>query len=108
MNKVQYIELLKLRGITGLSGKSIATAIKDSGGAATTEEMVKVNEAAMAYYLDKSMNLEKMVKSLTSKNESLAYKVTELSKRDDFLLALEGAGVDNWSGYEDAMDSLNE
>lgn len=53
MNKIQLIELLKLRGITELNGISIATAIAESGGDPTQAEMVKVNEAAMKYYIDK-------------------------------------------------------
>lgn len=31
-----------------------------------------------------------------------------LTERDAFLCALEGSGVDNWSGYEDAQDMLDE
>ncbi len=31
-----------------------------------------------------------------------------LLKRDEMLSALEGAGVDNWEGYDYAMDILNE
>lgn len=32
MNKIQYIKLLAMRGITELKGKSIAEAVKQSGG----------------------------------------------------------------------------
>jgi hypothetical protein len=31
-----------------------------------------------------------------------------LQEREKKLLALEGAGVDNWEGYDDAMSSLEE
>lgn len=57
MNKIQYIELLKLRGITDLKNRSIgltlAEAIKKSGGEPTIEEMVVVNENAMNYFFSK-------------------------------------------------------
>ena len=29
-----------------------------------------------------------------------------LQSRDNILLALEGSGVDNWEGYDDAMESV--
>ncbi len=32
----------------------------------------------------------------------------ELSKAEDKLIALECYGVDNWSGYGDAMSSMDE
>ncbi len=52
MNKIQYIQLLSLRGITELDkGQSVAEAIRKSGGEPTLEEMVKVNEASMKYYI---------------------------------------------------------
>ena len=31
-----------------------------------------------------------------------------LIKDSEFLLALQGAGVDNWGGYSDALESLEE
>lgn len=43
MNKLQYIELLRLRGITELRGWSIATALSLTGGDPTEAEMIKVN-----------------------------------------------------------------
>ncbi len=32
--------------------------------------------------------------------------INELQEREELLLALEGAGVDNWSGYSDAIESI--
>ena len=32
----------------------------------------------------------------------------KLNESDNKLLALEGAGVDNWSGYAEAMESLKD
>jgi hypothetical protein len=42
-NKLQYIELLKLRGITELKGISIGMAINKSGGVPTHLEVSQVN-----------------------------------------------------------------
>jgi hypothetical protein len=35
-------------------------------------------------------------------------RVEELEKSEMKLLALEGAGVDNWEGYDDAMEMMRE
>ena len=43
MNKLEYIELLKMRGITELKGISIATALRINGGEPTEIEMIIVN-----------------------------------------------------------------
>lgn len=43
MNKLQMIELLKLRGITELNGTTIGAALKESGGNGSLKEMAQVN-----------------------------------------------------------------
>ena len=39
--------------------------------------------------------------------ESLEESLEILKKRDDFLLALESAGVDNWQGYSYAYEIMD-
>ena len=56
---------------------------------------------AEQYYKRLSEWLEKRVEVLEEEN-------TKLDKRDDFLTALESAGVDNWQGYEHAQDIMEE
>ena len=38
------------------------------------------------------------------KNEVLQKQVEKLEKRDEWLSCLEAAGVDNWEGYDIAID----
>ena len=97
MNKIQYIKLLAMRGITELKGMSIAEAVRKSGGEPSDGEMVKVNEESMKYYAEK-WEEEK------AKNETLQKIVEKLEKRDEWLSCLEQAGVDNWEGLGVAVD----
>lgn len=97
MNKIQYIKLLAMRGITELKGISIAEAVRQTGGEPSDKEMVKVNEESMKYYSEK-WEEEKL------KNENLQKQVEKLEKRDEWLSCLEQAGVDNWEGFGVAID----
>jgi hypothetical protein len=97
MNKIQYIKLLNLRGITELKGMTIASAVRDTGGDPTDAEMATVNEQAMNHYIQKYQETEKARETLDRLN-------TELQEESDWLRCLEAAGVDNWEGYEIAQD----
>jgi predicted RNase H-like nuclease (RuvC/YqgF family) len=97
MNKIQYINLLAIRGITELEGITIAEAVRQTGGEPTEKEMVKVNEESMKYFAEK-WEEEKI------ENEILQKQIEKLKKRDEWLSCLEAAGVDNWEGYNDAID----
>ena len=101
MNKIQYIELLKLRGVVKLlEGESIAAAIKRTGGEPTESEMVKVNEAAMNYFIHEyNATKEEM--------EKVKVDLKEAQIDLKWLEALEAAGVDNWAGYDSAKEILN-
>lgn len=101
MNKIQFIKLLESRGITELKGITIAEAIRKSGGDPTLEEMVKVNEQCMIHYLEK---FEEEKKSGEAKLGILEKQIQELKERDEFLSCLEAAGIDNWDGYEYAVE----
>jgi len=101
MNKLQYIKLLELRGITDLKGKSLADALRESGGEGTLEEMVKVNEEVFKYYIDLYKKAEEKIKILDEENE-------EMQEDVNWLRCLEMAGVDNWEGYDMATDIQNE
>ena len=59
--------------------------------------MVKVNEECMIHYFEK---LEKQ-QAETKRLESI---LSILEKRDLFLRFLEAAGVDNWDGYDIAIE----
>jgi hypothetical protein len=101
MNKIQYIKLLAIRGITELKGITIADAVRRTGGKPSDKEMVKVNEESMKYFAEK-WEEEKV------KNEALQKLVQTLEKRDKWLSCLEAAGVDNWEGYDIAIDMVDE
>ena len=100
MNKIQYIKLLEMRGITELKGISIADAVKETGGNPSDKEMVIVNQKSMEYYIDE-LNKEK------AKTSVLEIEIEKLEKRDNFLCSLEAAGVDNWEGFDIAIDIMN-
>ena len=92
MNKIQHIELLKLRGISELKGSSVRNAIKNSGGNPTTEEMVKVNEASMIYYINRfkeeeSAKILALGEIINLKNVVEELNHTISSQRDDIELA---------------------
>ena len=100
MNKIQYIKLLNLRGYDEMpQGESIASLVRVSGGEPSPEEMVLVNESSMTYYIEKYTEQKTL-------NKELMKEVTRLGKRNDILLVLEGAGVDNWEGYDYAMETI--
>jgi hypothetical protein len=101
MNKIQYIKLLNLRGITELQGITIADAVKQTGGEPTDKEMVEVNHQAMMHYIDKFTEQKEINKKLGDVNE-------KLQERDNWLNCLEAAGVDNWDGYDIAQDMRDE
>lgn len=45
-------------------------------------------------------------KRLEEENTTLKTEIEQLKKRDQLLTALEMAGVDNWEGYDMAIDLL--
>ena len=109
MNKIQYIELLKLRGITELEkGETVGMAIRKTGGEATEAEMVLVNENAMKHFIDKLNESEKTCTELRKQIITLENEVIVLGEDVRFLNALEAAGVDNWEGYGTAQEILEE
>lgn len=133
MNKIQYIKLLNLRGITELKGISIAKAIEQSGGEPTDKEMAEVNKQAMQYFIEENIQKANEIESLKEQLSVLKFSLevrkieTEidstqqpihesptqerlafLEERNLILLALEGAGVDNWEGYDIAMESYKD
>ena len=101
MNKIQHIELLKLRGISKLSkGESIAAAIEKTGGQPTVSEMMKVNENCMTYFIH-------LYNTTKEELEKVKVDLKEAQIDLKWLEALEAAGVDNWSGYDSAKEILN-
>ena len=97
MNKIQYIKLINLRGITDLKGKSIAQAVRDTGGDPTDKEMVEVNRLAMNYFIDLNQELRGTISELRESQERLI-------RRSNWLSCLEAAGLDNWEGIEAAEE----
>ena len=108
MNKIQYIKLLEMRGITELIGMSVAEAVRTSGGDPTLEEMVKVNEKGMIHYINKFQEAEKEIKKLNEKISDLRVANDSLEKDSTWLGYLEAAGVDNWGGYDYAQEMREE
>ena len=97
MNKIQYIKLLSIRGVTELEGVSVGIAVKETGGEPTDKEMIETNLQAMTHYINKFTEQKEVSERLRAVNE-------RLQKRDDLLRCLEDAGVDNWDGYNDALE----
>ena len=109
MNKIQYIKLLELRGYTELpKGTSIADIVKSTGGEPSQEEMVKVNEEGMNYFIEKYNEQKDINKNLIKNIEYLNKCVTELTERNDWLNCLEEAGLYNWEGYDSTKEHYDE
>jgi len=102
MNKLQLIKLLEARGVTELEkGQSLGQAIRDTGGEATYDELLKVMQLCAEYYNTKLESMEKQVEKYSK----------ELAEAEDDLLwlrCLEAAGVDNWEGHDIAVDMYTE
>lgn len=101
MNKIQLINILKIRSFNVLQGKSIAQLIKDSGGEPTQKEMVKVNEMSMNYYIDEYIKEKE-------ENNKLITTIQNLKNDLLFYQCLEEMGVDNWDGYGEAQELYEE
>jgi len=101
MNKIQYIKLLELRGVSELNGKTIAETVKNTGGNPTDAEMIKVNQKSMEHYISEALRLSETNIKLQDKN-------AKLEERSNWLSCLEAAGVDNWEGYDIAQDIRDE
>jgi hypothetical protein len=56
MNKLQYIELLNMRGVTELKGRTIAGALRETGGDPTDFEMMIVNRNILNNERRKKLN----------------------------------------------------
>jgi len=102
MNKIQYIKLLEIRGVTNLEqGQSINDSLSTTGGEPTEAEMIKVNELAMKHYIQE-------VEKEKAENIKLKATIADMQEDCDFMRALEAAGVDNWEGYGVAQDIRDE
>ena len=113
MKVQQYIELLKLRGVTKLDkGQSVADAVKNTGGNPTDSEMRIVNEIIINDLYEKIMKLENdyeiKMKILNNNISNLEVKLKESEKYSDWVYCLEVAGYDNWDGIEYASDIWKE
>lgn len=83
MNKIQYIELLKLRGVTELKGESIADAIRRTGGEPTLQERADMNYNAMQYFAE---HHGKAVGDAWAAGEKLKSANATIEKRDAEIL----------------------
>lgn len=108
MNKIQLIKCLILRGVTELNNETSADALRRTGGDPTQEEMVKINKLAMDHYIDECLEQNKINEQLQETMNRLKERNEELEKRDNFLLCLEAAGVNNWDGYGIAKEAMEE
>jgi len=108
MNKLQYIKLLALRGVTELVGETLGMAVGRTGGDATQEEMVKVNEACMRHYMDKYESEQEINKNLLEEVGKLRAKVNKLADDSLMLSCYRNAGIDNWDGAGYAEEMYDE
>ncbi len=73
MNKLQYIKLLELRGVSELKkGQSLHDALESTGGEATYDESIKVDLMCNSYYSDLIRNNELKIAEL--ENQNIEYK----------------------------------
>ena len=109
MVKVQYIQLLALRGVTELEkGETMGLAVTRTGGEPTQEEMVKVNEASMFHFIEKYQQEQETNKGLLAEIEKLKLRNEKLEDDSLMLSCYRNAGVDNWDGAGDAEEMFAE
>lgn len=108
MVKVQYIELLKLRGVTELKGETMGMAVTRTGGDPTQEELVKVNEASMFHFITKYQEQEEISKTLEKEVDRLHRLNAKLEDDSLMLSCYRNVGVDNWDGAGDAEELFAE
>ena len=100
MNKIQYINYFKIKGIDTLpQGKSILDMM-NTLGEPTINDMVEVNRLSMNYFIDENTKLKE-------ENNKLESRVDNMADNVKLLHCLQSAGVDNWEGYDIAMDEYN-
>jgi hypothetical protein len=106
---MQYIKLLELRGVTELEkGQSIQKAINLSGGAPTLKELANTNEQVFLYWMAKHDKLKDEVSALKEIILNNERTISRLEKDGFKLQCFENAGVDNWQGYDFAMEAYWE
>jgi hypothetical protein len=74
---------------------------------APTEQQIKATDAERAaiYREQKAMGKKEGEEEMVSITKK---EYDELKKDSAFLACLEGAGVDNWCGYDDAREMMTE
>ena len=110
-NKVKSVEEIYKEGfIKGANLQKEANLHKIK----TLEEEIEQNKKCFEKLTD-SLNKEKSTDSLNkekenkeSENSLSEGRIKELLKQEKILNALRDYGVDNWEGYEMAMDSVEE
>lgn len=109
MVKVQYIELLALRGVTELNeGETMGMAVTRTGGDPTQEELVKVNEASMFHFIKKLKEQEEINKKQLEEINSLKLRNEKLADDSLMLSCYRNAGIDNWDGASYAEEMYDE
>jgi hypothetical protein len=82
--------------------------MRQSGGDPTDKEMVIVNKEAMIYYIEKLIAQEKITENLRKDVKKLEQDKTTMEYKVGFLSCLEACGVDNWDGFSDAHEMMDE
>jgi hypothetical protein len=54
------------------------------------------------------VDLKRQLEDLKKENKKLTDENNQLWDRDQFLCALEAHGVDNWGGWGDAMETVDQ
>ena len=103
-NKVKNVEEIYKEGfIKGANLQKEANLHKIKSLEEEVEQSKKCFEK-----LTNSLNKEKENENKEFENSLSEGRIQELLKKEKILNALESYGVDNWEGYEMAMDSVEE
>ncbi len=97
MNKIQYINYLKIKGFDELPKEETIGSMIKKIGEPTTNEMVTVNELTFKYFMSENDELKKEIIKLNK-------TVSAMEDDIEWLNCLEQAGVDNWEGFGVAQD----
>ena len=101
MNKLQIIMYCGLKGISQVpEGQSVFNILEELGKP-TDKEMAEVNKRVFEHYMAEDEKLRTQITNLEKRVEDMQEEV-------ELLNMLEVMGVDNWEGYDEAMEMRDE
>lgn len=108
MTEIQKESLLIVRIYIKKDNESLDEAIENSGGTPSENELDRLNNFSIAIYENKLQKQNNKIQNLEEEIQRLKNVIIPLEEDSNWLNCLRNAGVDNWEGYDIAIDAFNE